>query len=110
MHGFSRSASEIMDKVLEAESEARNILKTAGQEADRLRAEARLKARELTDRIQQQTRLEEGQITESGLRAAEQEQQSRLTLAGGAIAKEIHLEADSRGKAVASVLEIITRS
>jgi len=98
---------DVIQKMLEAEAEARRIVAAAEAEAERLHADARQQGQQLADKVRADTRAEADAIIEQACREAQHERQNRLDQASTSIEAEIQLDETSRAAVVEGVVRCV---
>jgi vacuolar-type H+-ATPase subunit H len=95
---------EVVQKMIEAEGEARRIVDAAKAEADRLLAEARRAAHETAERSLRDARAEADRILEKARDEAECERLERLAEAIAAVEAQVRLDERAQRGAVEAVV------
>jgi vacuolar-type H+-ATPase subunit H len=98
---------DVIQKVLEAEDEAKRMLEQARQEAAQIEAQARKEAQAIQARMERESRAEAGRILEEATRAAEREKQERLTDATREINDQVRLSKALKQRAVQEVIRCV---
>lgn len=98
---------DVVQKMVEAEAEAKRILAQAQAEADRILAEARAKAQEIAGHHREELREQTTQIAEKAIQAAEAERRERLARAATKIEAEVRLDDAVRKEAVNAVIRTV---
>jgi len=97
----------VIQKVLAAEAEAKNLLDAGRVEADRIREAAQKKGQALLALSRQETRGEVETILETATRQAELEKQERLAKAAVEIETQFRLDDAIRQRAVEAVVRCV---
>ena len=90
------SMREVIQQVIEAETEARQILESAQAEAEALLDDARARAHDVLDRARRETLSEGEQLVATSRAEAEQEKHAYLQKADAAIREQVVLKEDAR--------------
>ena len=98
---------EVIQKVLEAEGEAKRLVTAAHAEAEAILSKAQKQSQELLGRVQQEARAEAERIVEAGTLEAEQEKKQRLEGAGAEIETQVRLEGTIQQRAMESVIRCV---
>ena len=94
----------VIQKVLEAEAEAKRLVEAAKAEAEDTLCQARKQAQELLAQGRREARAEAERIVEAALKEAEHEKQERLARAAAEIKTQIHLDEAMTRRAVEGVV------
>ncbi len=101
---------EVIQKVLEAEAEAKRLVEAAKAEADRLVSQAQQESQEFVARAREEARAEAGRLLDAATRQAEQEKRERLDRAAADIETQIQLDEETRQRAVEAALRCVCGS
>jgi vacuolar-type H+-ATPase subunit H len=99
---------EVIQGLLEAEAEARSIVRSARAEADRKVAEAGKGARDRVAQERLQTRAEAARIVEAAIEAAGRLRNERLNRATEEISRQISMDADKAERLAMAVVACIS--
>jgi vacuolar-type H+-ATPase subunit H len=100
---------DVIEKVIATEGEARQIVETAKNEADRIWSEVQKKAQEIVERARREARAEAEAIVAAAVEEAEREKQDRLARAATEIENQVQLGAEDRRSAVEGVVRCVCR-
>ncbi len=98
---------DVVQKVIEAEAEAKRLVQAAQAEAERILAEAQNQGQQLITRARQEARTEAERMVEAAVRAAEQEKQKRLAHLAAEIESSLRLDEATRRHAVAAAIRCV---
>jgi vacuolar-type H+-ATPase subunit H len=98
---------DVVQKILETEGEARQLVETARTEADRISSDARKKGQEIVEQARHEALLEAEKIVEAAVESAEREKQDRLSRAAAEIESQVRIEATTRQWAVDEVVRCV---
>jgi vacuolar-type H+-ATPase subunit H len=98
---------EVIQGLIEAESEARSIVQLAREEADGLVSEARQRARDLVAQSRQAARAEAAQTIEAAVAAAQQEKMKQLERAATEIQIQVRMDEATRGRLADAVVRCV---
>ena len=98
---------EIIAKVMQAETEGKNIVEAAKAEAEQVLLDSRGKAQEFTNRIRRETQIEISKLDEESLWALQQEKQSCLARWVAEIEAQFPLDQPARQQAVIAGIKCI---
>lgn len=98
---------EAIQKVIEAEREAKHLIEAAKAEAARISAQGQRKAEEILSRIEQQTQAEAQTILDDATREANEEKERRLVQAKGEIESQVQLNEKVRREVVATIIRCV---
>ncbi len=101
---------DIIAKVMAAEAEAREVVQTAEQTADKLVRETRTKAAEERTADRQEVLATASRIIAEAATAAAAERDKLLATATAQMQREVALDRDSQNAAVEFTLNILTES
>jgi len=99
---------DVIQKMVEAESQAKRAHDEAVTEAERLVAEARQKAKALLHQAEEEARTEAARIIEEARQAAEREKQERLAKAVSEIENQVRLDETVRLAATEAVVRCVS--
>ncbi|MDE3068271.1 MAG: hypothetical protein KGJ60_12055 [Verrucomicrobiota bacterium] len=83
---------DVIQKVIEAEAEAKRLVQAARIEAERMESTARKQAQDLVAQARQEARWEAEKILEAATQEAEQERKERLAGATARIETQVRLD------------------
>lgn len=98
---------DVIQRILQAESEAKHLLEQARQEAERIETQARNEAQEIEADVQRELQTEAGRILEETARRAEQEKHELLDRATRDIEEQVQLPEILKKKAVQEVIRCV---
>lgn len=98
---------DVIQRMLEAEAEAKRLTEQAEAEAERLRAEARRQVQDLMEQVRRQTRADVDRIIAAALEQAQQEKQTRLAQADAAMDSEVRIDESMRRSAVEAIVRAV---
>jgi len=98
---------DVIQKMLEAEAEAKRIVAEAEAEADRIRAEARRQAQHLLETARRQARDEADRLIAEADEQADRDRGSGLSLAAERIEQEVGIDPERRREAVETVVRAV---
>jgi vacuolar-type H+-ATPase subunit H len=98
---------DVIQKVIEAEGEAKLILKSTREEAEYVLAAARQRAQGIVEQARRETRTEADQILARAEDDVTRQKQERLEQAGRDIQEQIRLDDATRLNAVSAVLRCV---
>jgi vacuolar-type H+-ATPase subunit H len=98
---------DVIQGMVQAETEAKRIVAAAKAEAERLVAEAHKQAQGLAQQVLAGTRDEAARIVEAASREAEREKKDRLAKATAEVEKEVRMDESLRRDAVEAVVKAV---
>ena len=98
---------EVIQKVIEAEIQAKRLVETSQAEAEAILSTARRQSQELVARVEKEARLEAERIVEAGALEAEREKNERLGRAAAETETQVRLEGPAQQRAVESVVRCV---
>ena len=99
---------DVIQKMLEAEAQAKRLVAEAEAEADRIRADARRQAPQRAEAIRADARAESDRLGREAADAADRDRADALRRAAEAIDREVHLDDQARARAVERVVRAVT--
>jgi len=105
--GEREQMREVVQKVIEAEGAAKEILAQARTEAERLLADAQRQARENADKVTGETRREAQQEIDAAVQKAEAEKQAQLTHADAELDQQVRLDEALKQRLVAAAVACV---
>lgn len=100
---------DVIQRIIAADSEARRIVESAKDEADRILSDAQKKGRDIVEQARARALLESEAIMTAAAKKAEQEKQLRLAEAVIEIEKQIRLEPRTKKWAIEGVIRCVCR-
>ena len=101
---------DVIQKMLEAEAEAKRIVAGAEAEAERIRADARRQAHQLTDQARAETRTDTDRIAEEAAGRSDSQRRAAIADAAKTIDDGLHLDEPLRTRAVETVVRRVCGS
>jgi len=99
---------EVIQKMVEAEGEAKRILDAAKAEADRLMGDARRQAQGLIEQSRREAKAAAAKVVEAAVQTAEREKKDRLSREIAAVEAETRLDDATRRAAVEAVVRLVS--
>jgi vacuolar-type H+-ATPase subunit H len=99
---------EVIQKMVEAESEAKRVLQAATAEADHVLADARRQAQGLLEQSRREARAEAARTVEAAVQQAEREKKDLLAKEIVAVETETRLDDATRRAAVEAVVRVVS--
>ncbi|MCX5655110.1 MAG: PTS sugar transporter subunit IIA [Planctomycetota bacterium] len=103
-----RPMREVIQKMVEAESEAKRVLQAATAEADHVLADARRQAQGLLEQSRREARAEAARTVEAAVQQAEREKKDLLAKEIVAVETETRLDDATRRAAVEAVVRVVS--
>ncbi|MFW6189323.1 MAG: V-type ATP synthase subunit H [Planctomycetota bacterium] len=100
--------SDVIQRLLEVEKEARRIIEEAEQEADRIARQANREAEEIREQTRNQAREDADGLVQDKLSELQQRKQQRLKEAAEELPSPEDLEQEKLDEAVRLVTDVIT--
>jgi len=98
---------DVIQKMLEAEAEAKRLLSEAEAEADRIRADARRRAQRLVETARQEARDEADRLHAEAAEQAGRDRDAGLSRAAQRIEQEVGIDPERRREAVETVVRAV---
>jgi vacuolar-type H+-ATPase subunit H len=98
---------EVIQKVIQAEGEAKRLRQEAQAEADRIMTEAQKQAHDLVVRCRQEVRVEAERIMAAAIQEAEREKKESLDRAAAEIEAQVRLDEATKQRAVEAVVRFV---
>lgn len=99
--------NEVIARLLEAESQARQIVNEAREQAKHLTDDSRARSLEMTTAIQQETREETERIIAEAIQKATAEKREILSRYAAGLDSSLHRDAELHQQAVATVIQCV---
>lgn len=98
---------EVIQQIIETETEAKAMVEAAKAEAERILSEARTKGQETIERARREARLEAERIVREEVETAEHDKEVSLALARTEIESRIQLDEDNNQQIVEGVVRCV---
>ena len=94
---------EVIQKIIEAEGEAKRLVEATRAKGERLLSKAQKQAQELTARVEREVRVEAERILATASEEAEREKRKELARTAAEIESQIRLDEAAQQRAVEAV-------
>ena len=98
---------DVIQKLIETEAEAKQIVEAARAEAGRILSDAQKRGRDLMALTRQETRVEADRILVAAVREAESEKQELLARAAAEMETQVRLNEATKQRAVEEVVRCV---
>ena len=98
---------DVIEKMLQAEAEAKRIVAQAEVDAEQIRAESRHRAQDLAEKVRLEAHDEAAAIVRQASEEAEKEKQARIARAAKVIDGEVRMDDEFRAGAVEAVVRCV---
>lgn len=98
---------DVIQKIIEAENQAKLLVETAKAEADRILSDAQKKGQDMVERAREEALDEAERIVEAATEGAEKEKQERLAQIAADIERDVQLEQGRKEWAIEGVVRCV---